>query len=235
MPYELKPSEELQEKEKKNAADREKYGDKDWSPEQGLPNYVDKTAVSTGSANLSSKKRGVVYWIVGIVLLAALAFGVVKVVQSILNSSGEDISRYLGLSEAEIADKLGIKFEQHDELAGRVQQYSGGAVTVREGNGLQVVYIDGKQVGFCTDGHDYKFWGIGINEPEKNVDSLLTYKNDGKFVVLNDLMGGSSTSYYYTNNADNTVFVVTVNGNTNRVVYLSYFTDMSLVTRNLSF
>ena len=235
MGYELKPSEELEEIERRQNTDKEKYGDKDWSPEQGLPNYVDKTAVSTGSANLSSKKRGVIYWIVGVVLLAALAFGVVKVVQSILNSSGEDISQYLGLSEAEIADKLGIKFEQHNELAGRVQQYSGGTVTVREGSGLQIVYIDGKQVGVCTDGHDYKFWGIGINEPGNNVDSLLTFKNDGRFVVLNDLMGGSSTSYYYTNYADNTVFVVTVNGNTNRVVYLSFFMDMSLVTRNLSF
>ncbi len=196
MGYELKPSEELQELEQKNSAFKEKYGDKDWSPEQGLPNYIDHGTVTPGKVNVSSSKRGVIYKIIGVLLLAALIFGVVKLVQHVLGSGGQDISKYLGMSESEIADMLSISFEQHNELAKGIQQYSGGTVTVREGKGLQIVYIDGKQVGVCTDSHDYRFWGVGINDTDKDVDKLLTYKNDGSFVFINDLLGGSSTSYY---------------------------------------
>ncbi|MBR6171966.1 MAG: hypothetical protein IKQ49_02195 [Eubacterium sp.] len=235
MPYELKPSDEIQNKEKQLAEDKEKYGDKDWNPEQGLPAIVDHGAVRTGKVKAASSKSSIVFKVIGVLLLLGVAFGAVKLVQHILGSGGEDISQYLGLSEAEIADKLDISFEQHNELSKYIQQYSGGTVTVREGDGLQTVYIDGKQVGVCTDSHDYRFWGVGINDADKDVASLITFKNDGSFVVLNDLMGGSSTSYYYTNYADNTVFVITINGNTNRVVFLSYFTDLNLVTKNLSF
>ncbi len=234
MAYELKPSEEMQNKEKQLAAEKERYGDKNWSPEQGLPTYVDHS-VSTAKGGAASGNRKIIYIVIGVLLLAGLVFGVIKGVQYIVGSGGEDISQYLGLQEAELADKLGLKFEQHNELAGKVQQYSGGVVTVRQGGDLKTIYIDGVQVGVSTDGRDYRFYGVGVNDKDVDVEGLLTFKHDGSFVVLNDLQGGRSTSYYYPNSANNTVLVIVINDTSHRVASLSFFTDMKLVTKNLSF
>ena len=153
----------------------------------------------------------------------------------LIGSSGEDITNYLPLTEMEISDTLGIEFEQHNELAKGVQQYSGGTVTVKEGKGLQVVYINGQQVGVCTTSRDWRFFGIGINDPWKDAQGKMTYKSEGSFTVLNDMLEGSSTSYYYYDTAKNTCFVLTVNANSGRVAYMAFFTDFRFVTKDLSF
>ena len=236
MAYELKPSDELIAREKKEAEEKEKYGDKAWNPEQELPVYKDMGAVmNTGKTIMSTQKKlGIVYKIVGVLILAAAIFGIVKAVQYMIGSGGKDISGYLRMSEGELGDMLGITFEQHNEYAKGIQQYSGGEVTVREGKGLEVVYIDGRQVGICTSDRDYRFFGVGINDADKDVQELLKYKSEGSFVVLNDLQGGNSTSYYYYNRAENSCLVITINSKSNRVVYMSYFTELALVTKELS-
>lgn len=236
MPYTLKPSDELNQLNQQRASEKEMYGDKDWNPEQGLPEIKDMAAVSTASrTRTQSKSLGIVYKLIGILLIAAVAFGVYLGLKYLIDSGGNDISSYLAYTELEISDMLGIKFEQHDELAPRIQQYSDGKVTVREGEGLQIVYIDGVKVGVCTDSRKYRFFGVGINDADKDVQDLMTFKKNDSFVVLNDLMGGSSTSYYYMDRAGNTCLVITVNEKSNRVVFMSYFTDLEVITKNLSF
>lgn len=234
MPYELKPSEELEAIGQKEKDDLEKYGDKDWSPEEGLPVYKDMAAVTTKELALSKNRSGVVFKIVMIAIAAAVVFGVIMGVKYMVGSGGEDISQYLGLSESEIASKLGITFEQQDEQAKRILQYSGGTVAVRAGNDVQIVYIDGKQVGVCTDNRDYRFFGIGINDPQPKVAVMLTYSYNKDFTVMSNVMGNSRT-YFYVNEAENTCLVLAVNTNSARVVYMEYFTDYQLVSRDLSF
>ncbi len=236
MGYELKPSEELQAMEQKKEEDRKKYGDIDWNPEQGLPVYKDTSVqVTKRIGREAQKKSKLVITIIfgGVVLLIIL--GIIFGIRRILSSDGKEISEYLSKSEAEIASGLDITFEQHDERAAKVQQYSGGTVTVREGDGLQIIYIDGKQVGVATNERGYKFFGVGVNDAQVNVDAKRTYVSTINFVVLNDLLGGHSSSYYYANKNDNTCLVLTINENSNRVVLVTYFTDFELVTRNLQF
>ena len=150
-------------------------------------------AINTSKTIMGTQKKlGIVYKIVGVLILAAAIFGIVKAVQYMIGSGGKDISGYLRMSEGELGDMLGITFEQHNEYAKGIQQYSGGEVTV------------------------------------------LKYKSEGSFVVLNDLQGGNSTSYYYYNRAENSCLVITINSKSNRVVYMSYFTELALVTKELS-
>ncbi len=235
MAYELKKTDEMLEKEKKAEEDRAKYGDAVMEPVRDLPEYRDMSAVKTAGAGMSGSGRKVIYMVVGLLVLAAAVFGIIKGVQYMLGSSGEDISDCLAMSESELASKLGVTFEQHDELAAKVQHYSGKTITVRACDALQVIYADGKQVGVATDSRDYRFFGIGINDPEVDLTELMTYKSDYAFVVLNDLMGGSSESMYYCDTVNNTCLVITVNKKSNRVVYMTYFTDMKTITKDLSF
>ena len=235
MAYELKKSEELEAMEKQKEKEKELYGDKEWSPEETLPVIKDMGAVTPESTKISSSTRGVIYKIIGGIFILALGFAFYLMAKYLIFSSGDDITNYLSLSEMEISDTLGIDFEQHDELAKSVQQYSGGTVTVRAGKGLQVVYIDGKQVGVSTDSRDWRFFGIGINDSEKDAIEKMTYQSEGSFTVLNDMLGGSSNSYYYYDTTKNTCFVLTINSKSNRVAYMAYYTDFKTISKDLSF
>ena len=235
MAYELKKSEELEALEKQKEKEKELYGDKEWSPEETLPVIKDMGAVAPERSKISSSTRSVIYKIIGVLLIFALGFAFYMMAKYLIFSSGDDITDYLTLSESEIADKLGIKFEQHDELAKSAQQYSGGAVTVRAGEGLQAVYIDGRQVGYCTDSRDWRFFGVGINDSEKDALEKMTYKYESSFVVLNDMLEGNSNTYYYYDSAKNTCFVLAINSKSNRVAYMAFYTDFRAISKDLSF
>ena len=234
MAYELKPNEELEEMRKKEE-DAKLYGNAAPDPAQDLPVYKDMGALAATSSGVNSTRRKIIFWSIGLVIVALAVFGIIKVVNFIVNSGGKDISEYLAKSESEIAQELGLTFEQHDERAPMIQQYSGGKVTVRSAGDLEVIYIDGKQVGVATDGRDYRFFGIGINDMGPRLEYIITYKYEKIFVVANDLTGGNSESKFFYNTADNTCLVITLNTTSNRVVYMTYFTDLALISKDLSF
>ncbi|GEM_PF-2619946 len=200
-----------------------------------LPPIKHVGGIGSSDVKVIDPNRKLIHKIIGFIVLLLVLGGLFFGIKRFLYSSGEDITKYLSLSEKEIGSKLKITFEQNDEKAPKIQQYSGGKVTVRSGKGLDIVYIDGKQVGVSTSSQDYKFFDIGIKDPQKDVEKKMTFKSDGVFVVANDLMGGSSTSYFYYDAARKNCFVVTVNGQSNRVANMSYFTDFDTVTRRLSF
>ena len=235
MAYELKKTEEQIEKERQEEERLAKYGDHTDELRRDLPTYVDMAAAGTASKKVASSKIGILYKIIGLLLIAGLGFGAYKVVMYLVGSGGQDITSYLNYKESELADYLKLEFKDAPERVKKIQQYSGGTVTVRSAEGLEVIYINGEQVGVATDGRDYRFFDVGINDPEKDALEKMTFKYDSSFNVMNDLMGGSSKSYYYCDTAKNTCFVMTVSDKSNRVVYMSYFTDMKLITKDLSF
>ena len=196
MAYELKKSEEVEALEKQKEKDKELYGDKEWSPEETLPVIKDMGAVVPESTKISSSTRGVIYKIIGGIFILALGFAFYLMAKYLIFSSGDDITNYLSLSEMEISDTLGIEFEQHDELAKSVQQYSGGTVTVRAGKGLQAIYINGQQVGVGTDSRDWRFFDVGINDSEKAAMEKMTYQSEGSFTVLRPPQTTSSTTVF---------------------------------------
>ena len=237
MGYEIKKNTEILKREQEEAERKAKYGDREMEPVRDLPTYMDMGAVKTTSAGVGSsrKSRSIIYKIFGLLLIVGLVIGAIFVVKYMLQSGGQDISKMLTGTEAELADQLNLKFEDMNDRAPKIQQYSGGTVTVRGTNTLEVIYIDGKQVGVATDSRDYRFFGVGVNDPEVDVDKLMTFKSDYVFSVMNDMMGGSSQSYYYCDRAKNQCLVLTISDKTHRVVYMTFFTDLALISRELSF
>ncbi len=235
MAYELKKSEEMLEKERQEEERIEKYGDHTDELRRDLPVFVDMAATGTTSRKVSNSRRGIIYKIIGLLILAAALFGVYKGIMYLLSSSGEDISQYLGYKESELADFLKLEFKDAPERVKKIQQYSGGTVTVRAADELEVIYINGEQVGVATDGRDYRFFGVGINDSEKDALEKMTFKYDYSFNVMNDLVGGHSKSFYYCDTAKNTCLVLTVNDSSARVAYMTYYTDFNLISKDLSF
>lgn len=233
LAYELKPNDEYNEIKKREEIARKEQEEARANPVKDLPVYKDMGAVKSASAAVNNNNRKIIYRIVGALIALALIAGIIFGVRYMLSSSGTDISDDLALPESALADKLGIEFKDMNERASYIQQYSGGTVTVRASDDLEVIYIDGKQVGVATDGRKYRFYGVGINDPEGTALEEMTFPKNDSFVMLNDLRGGNSTSYYYCDKPGNRCLVLTVSERSHRIVYMTYYTDLALITKEL--
>jgi hypothetical protein len=97
-----------------------------------------------------------------------------------------------------------------------------------------VVYLNGKQIGVNTDSRKYRFYGIGINDPEQTAMKKTTYVYDDSMVVLTDMLGGKSKTYFYYNKKNKDCLALTISDSTNRVVNMTYYTDYKKSTATLS-
>lgn len=200
-----------------------------------LPTYTGPTYVPTKGAGVSNQgKRSLIYKIIGI-LIILIVFGLLWYgIKYVVSSSGKDITSDLTKPESDIALDLGIKFEQNDGKAKSIPQYSNGTVTVRSGRDLNVIYINGKQIGVNTNGRLYRFFDVGINDAEKDALDNMTYEYDDCMILLDDVTNGESDTYFYYNEKKNDCLVLTVNNRSNRIADMTYYTDYKKVTEKLS-
>ncbi len=200
-----------------------------------LPTYTGPTYIPTEGAGVSNQKtRSIIYKIIGILIIAVIIGGAAYGINYMIGSSGKDISNQLILSEAEIGLNLGITFEDNENKVKSVRQYTKGKVTVRSGGDLNIIYVDGKQVGVNTRSRKYRFYNVGINDAEKDVIEAMTYKYDDSMIVINDIMDGESDTYYYYNKKNNDCLVLVVNNRSNRIADMTYYTDYKKMTEQLS-
>ena len=158
---------------------------------------------------------------------------VVKLIANLANPKVVDITDYINSDVDTVANALDIEMKPDAEMATQIHHYSNGTVTV-EGNGeVGVVYIDGAYAGLHVDAKGYSMFGVTIGEPEYDAVEALSFDYDDSMIVLNDLMeGSSSTVYYYNLQKINCVALIT-NGNTNRIVAITYFSNYAKVTETL--
>ena len=232
MGYELKPDEELLKKEQE---EREKYGDVKMELENDLPVYKDMGAAGIKSSNMSHSGRRIIFMILGLVLAVVFIILVKNLVSYMVASGGEDISDYLNFAEEDLAKQFDLTFEDNADRAKMIPQYSGGKVLVRSADGLEVIYINDKLAGVGTNSRKYRFYGVGINEPGVDLEKLCTFEHDETFVVSNDIIEGHSSAYFFANRAKNRCVVYIVNENSNRVVYMAYYNNFSLISQRLVF
>ena len=213
------------------------YGNGKVSADQlnDLPTYTAPPVMptSSGGSTRSGASNGVVSKIIAAVVIVAVILVFVKLAMTITGSGGKDITPELTKTEDEIASDLGITFSENNDRVGKIPQYAKSKVTVNSGDELHIVYIGGKQVGVNTDSRKYRFFDVGINDSEKNALKKMTYTYDDSMVVLNDLMGGNSTTYFYYNNKDKDGLVLTISEKSGRVVSMTYYTDFKKATANL--
>ena len=199
-----------------------------------LPAYKDVVAMhSDKGAGVNDKKRSVIYKSVAVVIALVVAFFAYKGIAYLLVSSGKDISDVLDKPEEEIASELGVTFKDDNTDIKKIPKYARGKLTLRSDGELNIVYIDGRQIGVNTSSRKYKFFGIGINEPQQRIDDEITFKYEDCMTVLTDLMGGSTRTYFYRNTKENQCLAVVVQESTNRVVGMTFYTNYRKATELL--
>lgn len=138
-----------------------------------------------------------------------------------------DVTDYVKADEETIVNQLKLSgsFEPDSAWCSRLPIFKSVSegITVTSNGGIGIIYKNNKQFGIAIDGKRYKLFGVEIGIPEYTVDDNITFTYDNDFFVLNDLVDTSSTSNYYYNTKTNELLVVTVNGNSNRVVAVTYF------------
>lgn len=138
-----------------------------------------------------------------------------------------DITDYVKSDEATIVNQLKLRggFEPDSAWCSRLPIFKdvSEGITVTSNGGIAIIYKNNKQFGIAIDSKRYKLFGVEIGIPEYSVDDSITFTYDDEFFVLNDLADTSSTSNYYYNTKTNELLAVTANGNSNRVVAVTYF------------
>ena len=201
-----------------------------------LPAYTGPSVIPGGSTGLNSgkKKRNIISLIIVGAILIAVAFFIYKGAMYMTSSSGKDITDKLTMTEEELSKDMGVTFEENADKVRSIYQYSNGTVTVKSAEDLNIVYINGKQVGINTTSRKYRFYDIGINDPNQTVQKKTSYKYENYTTVLSDVIGGNSDVYIYYNTQNNDCLFLIISKNTNRVVNMTYYTDCDKVMENLS-
>lgn len=211
--------------------------DEDTYNDDAFPGYSgDPIKISTDIDYDVPKKKSSdfdVMVIVKVVVIIAVVVLVVKLFSNWLNPKVVDVTECIGLDANGVANELDIDMKPDANMAKQIHHYSQGTVTV-EGNGeVGVIYIDGVYAGLHVDVKGYSLFGVAIGDPEYDAVEALSFDYDDSMVVLDDLMSGNSSTVYYYNLQKNNCVALITNGNTNRIVAITYFSNYAKVTETL--
>lgn len=190
-------------------------------------------------APVESRKNSHVGIIIKVFIFVILAAVLMIVYKNVIkpNFTTTDITDYVKSDEAAIVTKLKLSgsFEPDSSWCSRLPIYSSvsGGITVKSNDGIGIIYKNDKQFGIAIDGKGYKMFGVKIGDPEYDAVDNLTFVYDDEFSILDDLVDTRSMGNYYHNKKTNELLVVTVNGNSNRVVAVTYFYDGRFLTNTL--
>ena len=172
--------------------------------------------------------------IIKVVICVVIALSGFIVFKTFIYPDPVDLTADAKASEEELSAKYHINFKRDEGMDKFIPQWTKDAtITVNSGKKLNTVYIDGKYSGIHFSDRRWTIYGLNIGLGETEIAGKITYKYDNCMVILNDALGGTSTADYYYNKAANTCLVVTISDTTNRIVALTYFTDLAKVTEAL--
>ncbi|MBE5954616.1 MAG: hypothetical protein E7257_10785 [Lachnospiraceae bacterium] len=194
------------------------------------PVRITATEIKAATAKSGNNIMEIVKWVV---ILAVVLLGV-KLVAGIVNPKTTDVSLYVDMEKDALEAKLDVELENSPNMVNRITHYSNGTVTVDGDGKIGVVYIDGVRKGIHIDDKRYKMYGVSIGDGEYQIEDNITYDYENYFNVLNDMVSGNSTAWFYYNSSQNDCMVVIVNDNSARVVAMTYFNDYKLISENLS-
>lgn len=178
---------------------------------------------------------GIIKLIIGLILIGAIVAGVFYV-KSLFKVTPLD-SYINNLSVDAMQTELGGEFIDDTKLASSLPLYDRGrdTFTVKSNGEAGIIYMNNKPVGVTFDTKGYSLYGISVGMPEVSISSKSTYTSSEYYEVINDYSSGSSIASYYYDEDNNTAFVVMVNQHSNKVVSVSYFNNLDIVTRGVSF
>lgn len=120
-----------------------------------------------------------------------------------------DLTALVNAQKPELEALLG-EMNDDPDMVKKIYQYSLGEVTVDMDNDREVgiVYIDGIQKGLHIQGKHYFMYGVHIGDLETEAHRNITFPYTDHWQVLNDLVNGTSTAYFYTNKENNDCMAV---------------------------
>ncbi len=171
---------------------------------------------------------------IGLIVAIIIVFIASQGVAYVVDSGGKDVTHLLRLSPNQISEETHSIFKFEDEYAEHLPVYLGSNIRVVSDGRLNVIYINGRQVGINTSDRKYKFYNVSINQAEITAARKTTYKYDDSVKIDQNLNGLHSNSYIYYNAERNDCLVLTVNNTSNRVASMTYFTDYNLISELLN-
>ncbi len=192
-------------------------------------------------APVESRKNSHVGIIIKVFIFIILAAVFMIVYKNVIkpNFTTTDITDYVKSDEATVIKQLKLSgsFEADSAWCSRLPIYKNvsGGITVKSNDGIGIIYKNDKQFGIAIDGKGYQMFGVKIGDPEYDAVDKLSFTYDDEFSILDDLVDTRSMGTYYQNTKTNELLVITVNGNSNRVVAVTYFYDGRFLTNTLDF
>ena len=176
----------------------------------------------------------IIYRIVGVVIIFFILFSINRGINYLTGYGGEDVSRVLSLSEYDISKKLDTSFNENDYLVKKMPHLNEAEVKVHTDGDLNIIYVNGRQLGVNTTGRKYCIYGVSINEPEYEALKSMTYRYEGCTQTLDNISRGNVNTYYYYSKVHNDCLVLSVSKNSNRVVSVTYFTDYDMISKMIN-
>ncbi len=171
--------------------------------------------------------------LIGIAIAGFLVFTGYHGVKYISRNSGEEISQLLGKSDYVIAKETETEFTERSSVSATMPMYAEGTVKVTSNGALNIVYLNGKQVGVNTRDKKYKFFGVSVGQSELEVSDWITYNYTGYTAALQGMHTRGSDEYIYYNDKNNDCLIVSMNPKTNRVAAVTYYTDYKKISEEI--
>ena len=173
--------------------------------------------------------------VIGLGIAVVIVYIIYQGIFYLTDSGGFEVARMLNMSEKEIAKELDTSFHEDDSLAKAVTEFPDEGTKVFTDGNLNIIYENNVRVGINTSSRKYKFYGIGINQPNIQNTKRMAYNYDGIVQRTEDVAGGKSNTYYYYNRGKNDCLAITINNSSNRVVNMTYYNDFSRIEGNLNY
>ena len=172
--------------------------------------------------------------VTGIVIALIIVFVGYEGISYVIDSNGQECSMLLDMPEQHISNQLNTEFRDYDETVDGIPLYKGKSLTMRTDGELNIIYVNGKQIGVNTTGRKYKFFNVAVNQSEISAVKNMTYEYKKSKEILEDMSSGVSDSFVYYDEKANTALVLTVNAESNRIVGITYYSDLRAATSMVS-
>jgi hypothetical protein len=168
---------------------------------------------------------------IGIAIAILIVLFCYRGINEVLYSGGQEISEIAGLPDYQMAEKLGTKFEENNKLAEDIPIFSKGTVTVKTDGELNIVYFNGHKVGVNIDSRKYRIYNISVFQPELMAVKRMSYKYTAQIQIVKGMYGNEHGVTMYYNTKNNDCLIIAVNSKTNRILSITYYTDLKTVAQ----
>ena len=174
--------------------------------------------------------------VLGILLVVGL--GVFVVYPRVKNGpartddSALDISKYSGLTEAELSQKLDLDFQKEVVFSKETPIYNDQYVSCNSADNFSVFYIEKHQSGIYFSNSGFKMYGLKIGGKEEDTFDKVDFKYTKTYKFEKELSTGKRTIYYFCNTDTSECLVACIDNKDYKIKELGYFYDYKEILKD---